>query len=196
VTQQANDGVSVTANSCILAARSPCFRKLLKGKYDQGVVLPIVISLDYSGQVLQSIVEYIYTDTPKEFSSDHEDGTDILSIQSAISEITALADAAIDFGLAELYERIVQIVTPKIRRYPALYLETVVHDLQSCNSSDLLLHIKELALKCIRKDFTQVIASNELLILSFPALKVILSDDKLDASYLALSHLVQHWTKM
>jgi hypothetical protein len=60
VTLRGSDGVLVIANRCILASRSSVFGGMLYGPFKEAS--NNVVDVDYEGKIIQTIVNYIYTD--------------------------------------------------------------------------------------------------------------------------------------
>lgn len=67
LTLRAKDGTLVIANRCLLASRSPVFRRMLFGPFKESS--DSVIDVGYDGCVLRAIVDYIYLNTIPEFST-------------------------------------------------------------------------------------------------------------------------------
>lgn len=96
ITLKGTDGIAVHANRCLLASRSKVFDKMLYGQFSEASTA--VVELPYTGEVLKSLVSYIYTDKSELL----KEGEDTVEEDTLASTIVALIDAATYYELPVL----------------------------------------------------------------------------------------------
>ena len=189
ITLQGNDGVTVHANRCILAARSKVFRGMLFGNFSEASAS--VVSLGYPGSILKSIVEYIYTNEPAFLSME-----DALMEASLARQLTSSAAAALYFDLPVLHEKIMRFASDTLRQNPqfsALFLEECLKMESAMQSSEIL----DMALSNIRSNPASLLSDTEKLSkLSMTTLEMVLSDDQLEAEEITAFRIVQEWARV
>jgi hypothetical protein len=103
------DGVAVRSNRCMLASRSKVFRGMLYGDFSESSSSSV--SLGYKGDVLQAVVEYIYTDKCELFNE--------CNVELART-VVCLAEAANYFDLPKLSQKAKDLACSMIREQPSL----------------------------------------------------------------------------
>ena len=132
-----DDGEAVLANKSMLAARSPIFRSLLFGNGDSssndnanGNGNASSLQVNYSKQVLQAVVEYIYTDDVTVIQKDTT--TDSVTCNS--DTIVALIDAANHYQLPKLKRKCETYIASLLIANPLLAVPILV----SCQQFDVV----------------------------------------------------------
>ena len=104
---QGTDGITVSANRKVLAARCEFFRTMFQtGRFQEGT--SNVVPIGYSSGVLQAVVEYIYTSTFSLYMGpDVEFQLDVVSKETLdkFNAFIGLLEAAEYFGLMEPGEK-------------------------------------------------------------------------------------------
>jgi hypothetical protein len=109
------DGVLVPAVRAMVAARSLVFRGMLYGDFAEAK--QSVVDVQYSGEVLEAIVEYIYSDTATILDSMN---AFFDSKHKFVQTIVALMDAATYFELPNLCRKAREAASAAMEKEPAL----------------------------------------------------------------------------
>ena len=141
VTLRGTDGAKVSANRCLLAARSDVFRALLYGNFAEGG--ESIVSIGYTGSVLEAVVEYIYTDHPT-FLAPAEDTKDP---RTAV----AIVDAAQYFHLPGLSQKAKEITMEEMKSNPPMAFEYL-----SAGTELNITDIVESAMMCLQKNLPEI----------------------------------------
>lgn len=125
-----NDTITaVPTIKAILAARSPVFRRMLYGEFREtqsNSQENVEVKLDYSGRVLQLLVEFCFTDklhslnSKKCGSSSNKDTTSGLSLEDKARLLTNLSGAGHYFDIAKMEEDIKQQLSDMMLEQPSL----------------------------------------------------------------------------
>ncbi|EJK62682.1 hypothetical protein THAOC_16695, partial [Thalassiosira oceanica] len=116
---------SVPAIKAILAARSKVFKRMLYGEFretsqsnnDEGIT---TIRLDYSGRVLQLLVEFCFTDKLSSLHNSSEGRTASLTLEGKCRLLTNLSGAAHYFDIPKLELDIQDLLKNYMNEYPSL----------------------------------------------------------------------------
>jgi BTB/POZ domain len=122
VTLQGSDGVQVPANRTILALRSPVFRKMLFGNFQEAT--KDIVDVDFPGPVVKAVVEYIHTDDAKLLVKLDETKSKGKKIQDdcqvEFQMLLALTAAAAYYGLPKLCHVVQKCLSIYLNAFPFL----------------------------------------------------------------------------
>lgn len=188
LTLQGNDGNIVKANRCILAARSIIFRKMLYGDFQEATNNVIKINA-FTGNVLQALVEYIYTDTSCVLKE--KEPTDGMTPETFVHRLLSLAYAAIYFDLSNLLNQTQKVAKDIIRYQPTLACSF----LRECRIlGPELIKVEEAALNAILNDPIKCLIGIPFLALCPGHMEEIVSSNKIIANEFQIFQLIQKWT--
>lgn len=112
ITLKGKDGVIVRANRYVLACRSLVFRKMLLGNFREANVTEVELGFD--GCILQSLLQFIHTDTPDllDIKKRQENDTDgpLFDVES-LKYVLELSTAATYFNLPGLQRAVDRTLT-------------------------------------------------------------------------------------
>jgi hypothetical protein len=174
------DGVAVRSNRCMLASRSKVFRGMLYGDFSEASSSSV--SLGYKGKILQTVVEYIYTDKCEILNE--------CNIELART-VVSLADAANYFDLPKLSQKAKVLACSKIREQPSL--ACVLLDEYS-GVGGVTSEIEEYARQTIRSHPSILLDQSTAISSLSPALlETIIQDKKIDANEHTLFRILECW---
>ena len=191
VTLRGTDGAEVSANRCLLAARSDVFRALLYGNFAEGN--NSTISVGYKGYVLRAVVRYIYTDTYQPFSTTDEAFHPPPPDEPADMFIMGAANY---FNLPGLGVLAVERVKSAMKIDPSMSFFNLSTAIQL-----KLPDVEEAALKCVRTRLPQIIKNPPEWILDTikdltPSLiERVLQDEEMQANEKSLFTLLKLWAR-
>lgn len=185
---QGNDGEKVAANRCILACRSDVFKRMLFNTSSSGTSHDI-LRVNYDGDVVQALVDYIYTDDADILTAAAES----MSCNAALAKtLVFLTDAALHFGLPGLVRKTEEVgcqLMEENNHLACSFMETCRNIGSRLNSSCLL----EKALQIIRANPTSILNNEGLASLGSAVLEEIVSDNDIEADELSLFYLIKAW---
>jgi BTB/POZ domain len=123
ITLQASDGVPVPANRTILALRSPVFRKMIFGNFQEATG-GIIVNVDYPEPVVTALVEYIHTNKVNpvvELDAVNSNSDEIpKAYQEEFQTLLTLTAAAAYYGLPKLCHEVQQCLSSYVMACPLL----------------------------------------------------------------------------
>lgn len=179
-----NDDIECPAIRCFLAARSVVFDKMLYGNFAEASKM--TVPLPFSGDVIKSLVKYIYTD-----DIDYYPITKGVSVTKAEQEyavkLMGLWNAAEFFALPNLKTKVATVVQEVIRKKPKIS----VICLHSCETKET----ETVVFDTIRDDPDEALCDNPAVaLLSEATLRSILNE-YLNVKELTLFKMVQEWIR-
>ena len=221
ISLQGKDGHIVPANKCVLAARSSTFRRILfGGRQIASSALAVTVTafsgesysadgsilrMNYNGDVLESLLEFIYTDHAELLTIALEDTQELddRDLIPLVKSLVYLSDAALRFGLQTLYEKSqdagchLLTMSDGSRDHLSCSILEAYHMLEDSDSglsSGSDTHIlQQKALERIRANPLVVLKSPSLPCLSSSLLEEIVNDDDIEADELTLFTIIQKW---
>ena len=187
------DGTRISTNRCILAARSPVFRGMLFGSFSEAT--KSVVDVAYPGNVIQALVEYIYTNDCEIFRrsqteedeggdmDDTDDGSD-KNVKTReynrhlVPTLVWLTDAANFFAFPQLRQKTESLSSKLMETNPSLAAAFWVESARHGPNSE---GVSRLALKVIRLNPEALLQGETLAMLNSNQVREILQDDKLKA---------------
>ncbi|KAL7531255.1 hypothetical protein ACHAWF_003718 [Thalassiosira exigua] len=188
LTLKGDDGITVKTHRCMLAARSSVFRRMLYGQFAEAS--SDVVELGYSGKVLQSIVEFIYTDSASVLREDANDANELILCQ----QIMSLATAADYFNLIDLARKAVERSHKLMHDQPSLACPFLI----ACRATSIdssTKRIEEYAWYMLRNNIQSIRGSKSFAYLTPTLLEDIVKDDQVVAQELDLFLLIKHWAE-
>ncbi|CAB9529584.1 expressed unknown protein [Seminavis robusta] len=192
VSLKGSDGEVVSANRFILSARSPVFRGMFLGKFREAS--SPVVQLDFQGNILMAVVEYILTDAAKMVNCKKRKSTDSpVADSQQIQALASLAEAAVYFHL------------PGLRKSVLAKFEEI-WDADPCSSFAIFQAFKvafpsmspmlaEKAMSYVRTTPFKSIRAEHVDCLSSDVLEEILKDKKMETTEYQLFQIIVLWRK-
>jgi hypothetical protein len=175
------DGVAVRSNRCMLASRSKVFRRMLYGDFSEASSTSI--SLDYKGEVVQAVVEYIYTDKCEIFNE--------CNVELART-VVCLAEAANFFDLPKLSQKAKDLARSMIREQPSLACVILG---EYSGVGGVISEIEEYARQAIRSNPSALLDQSTAIWSMSPALlETIIQDKHISANEYTLFRILEAWT--
>jgi hypothetical protein len=191
VSLRGTDGVKVTANRCILAARSPVFRRMLFGNFSEAS--SAVVQVGYTGEVLKALVEYIYMDESSLLEKACEDKSSN-DMKQVARKIVSVAAAALYFSLPGLSRKAREVATNLIKRHKKLACE-FWKECRAIGPAAVETGIDEIAFEKIRLNPSEAFEDDGLSSLSPLLMEEIVRDEKVNADELTIFNLVKKWSE-
>lgn len=121
VTLRGKDGITVSANRYILAAKTKVFHRMLFGQFRESS--SDEVNIGFPGHVIKAVVEYIHTRSPEIL--DHTkiqkpDDTDATNANQQVSFLISLAAAASFFNLPQLEKAVAETLCHLLTNWPTL----------------------------------------------------------------------------
>jgi hypothetical protein len=180
ITLKGSDGTLVLAQRCMLAARSFVFRRMLYGDFCEAS--QSLVDVGYTGDVLQAIVDYIYTNTTTFFNQETFDE----------AFVVALIDAATYFELSELLRQALDAARSAMEKNSSLCITFLSVCETNCALAD---ELEVFALEKIRSD-PKMLLNNESMLASLSSTRIeeIVKDDNLLANEYTVFLILQAWS--
>jgi hypothetical protein len=174
------DGVAVRSNRCMLASRSKVLRGMLYGDFSEASSSSV--SLGYKGEILQTVVEYIYTDKC-EISNE-------CNIELART-VVSLADAANYFDLPKLSQKAKNLAYSMMRDQPSL---SCVFLAECSVVGDVTSEVEEMARQTIRSNPSTLLDQGTAISSLSPVLlETIIQDKTIDTDEYTLFRILECW---
>lgn len=191
LTLKASDGTQVGVQRAVLAARCPVFDTMLYGDFAEAS--KPVIEVDYDGEVLKAIVEYIYTEEStliKTLVEVLENGAPPKN-EDLVAKFSPLLDASNFFALTGLRDKIIVLAASMIDKNPRYSVPW----LAVCDSNAILAgsDIEKLAFEKIRAMPKILVDGESAGIFTSSRIKRILECDSVDAGELLLFKILEVW---
>jgi hypothetical protein len=186
ITLKGTDGVVVHANRCLLAARSTVFDKMLYGQFSEAT--KSVVELPYSGEVLENLVSYIYTD-----KADLLNMEEVATMEGTFAPIMfALIDAATYFELPSLRNKTEELACSTMEKNPAFGIACLYACEQFPSIEDS--RAKDNAWALIRSNPKVLLKENVVCFFSPRMIESFLQDQNLATDELTLFKILQEWS--
>jgi hypothetical protein len=211
VTLRGSDGALVIANRCILASRSAVFFGMLYGPFKEAS--NTVVDVGYEGEVIQAIVNYIYTgeipssptittfQQEKADSDDDEDSSNDYDENKSDGDawhvnfvhfVVALVDAAEYFALSPLRQKIETSIKQKMRekfQVAALFMAACAPD---CDATKVL---RDMAVEVVKRNPQIIIHGTKSVVARIHPwyLKEILNQEKIPVQAHDCFKILQAW---
>jgi BTB/POZ domain len=190
VALQGTDGVTVMANSYLLAARSQVFRPMFFGQFHEAN--SPAVQLGFHSSVLKAVVEYILTDSAGILNCKKRDTSDKPALDfQQIQLIVSLAEAACYFNLPGLGELVSKAIHRLLDDCPAFSFPFV----QACKTigPQVPEQLFSMAIDHLRTLPFEKITANEVSCLSEEVLADILKDSEMEMTEYELFQLLDLW---
>ena len=192
---EGSDGKRVRANRYVLASRSTVFHRMLVGGFSEAT--SEVVRVEYPGDVLRAIVEYVHTDSAdirkKATEGEAENGSDPSQGFQQIRNLVSLTAAATYFDLPGLCQKIQENLTLSLNESPVLAYATLEACRQEGPSEPA--EVADLALSIIRSGGASVVTPGDVTCLSPALVEEILQDTNTVMDESQLFRFLQVWVE-
>jgi hypothetical protein len=191
VTLKGTDGILVKANRAMLAVRSPVFDRMLYGDFAEAS--KCVVDVGYSGDVLEEVIAYIYTDSAPILNEGSRQQSFDDKGDKAVRKVLGLMEAASFFCLSELGKKVQEYTCATLKTSPLFCVAWYA----ACGDQETTsgaLAVSDLAFEKIRLDPKLLLQASYVNLLSSSGLEELLKDERVSADEYTLFLVLQAWT--